>query len=102
MMTLRRLRGGSGPSVVEYPAFVAGYDTVAHGSAEEIRPNQGEVAVKFDSGSPYSFAGWLVGPASAFTTDEPVMVNGRDYLLSSSSAQQIKKAREVYRAFLAR
>ena len=63
-MIARILRGGRGDSpVIMFPEFVAAYETVAHGWADEIRPAEGETARRVTHGSPDSFAVWVVGAA---------------------------------------
>ena len=40
--------------------MIYGYDTVANGWAEEVRPGPGQVAVMISPGDEYSFARWAV------------------------------------------
>jgi hypothetical protein len=97
---MRLLLGGDGPrcGAITHPAFVAGYDTVACGAADEIRPAEGETAIRVEPGSPFSFASWVIGTHEEFVSDGPVPLRGRQYFLAPSDEEVLRRARDIYRA----
>lgn len=61
-MSARVLRGGSGAArVVRHPDRVGAYHTVRHGWADEIAPDEGELAILLEAGDEYRFSVWIVG-----------------------------------------
>ncbi len=59
---LRILYGASGSKMVlRAGEIVKGYNTVSLGRASEIRPEQGEIAVRSSRGDAQTFACWIVG-----------------------------------------
>jgi hypothetical protein len=82
---------GCGRRVVVPGEIIYGYDTVANGWAEEVRPNPGQVAVMISPGDEYSFARWAVLDAKA-ALGADILDDEEASLVSESLAAEARQA----------
>ncbi len=69
---LRVLHGASGSKMVlRAGESLAGYNTVRLGRAPEIRPEEGEIAVRSSRGDAQTFACWIVGTEAEISAKYP-------------------------------
>ena len=78
-----RAHMGCGRRLVVPGEVIYGYDTVANGWAEEVRPNPGQVAMLIAPGDEYSFARWGVLDARA-ALDADILDDVEAELVSAS------------------
>lgn len=74
---------GCGRRLVVAGEVIYGYDTVANGWAEEVRPNPGQVAILIAPGDEYSFARWAILDAKA-ALDADILDDEEASLVSES------------------